>query len=147
MCVLLYACLYSWVCVCEIFHSVFCSSIVLFVCFHFETCIYINLCVYAHIFFAWCLLFKLNEKHRHTELNDTNSQIRSMGNERFSVYFLLLSKNSFMIYDLLSIMRTLSLNMRAHIFMLFVRMFRFIAFFNSDIYRYFLTNFLALWDT
>lgn len=122
------------------FHQSFCLFL-----FHVHISVYE--CVCAH-FLALGLLFKLNEKtHTHTDIQTQNwmtpIRIRSMGNERFSVRFLLLLllKNSFMIYDLLSIMRTLSLSVGVYnvqVYCIFHRR-------HLD-FDFFLSNFLALWD-
>lgn len=122
-------------------------SINRFVCFY-VSCAYFSQwvcvcmrCVCVH-FFAHGLLFKLNEKNTRTQHTHSNSKLNDTNSDSFhgqwaffcTVFLLLLLKNSFMIYDLLSIeFELVSVCVRT--------MFRFIAFFIGDIWSLFFVQF------
>lgn len=97
-----------FVCVKYFIQLFFRQSFCLFL-FHVHICVSVYMCAF---FCCSRFAFQIEWKtHRHTQIQNwmTPIRIHSMGNERFSVRFFVLKKNSFMIYDLLSIMRKLGL--------------------------------------
>lgn len=123
---------------CEIFHSAF--------FLHQTFSLFFTSCVRKLFSLSVCFSnwMKTHSHTWNTKLNDTNSdsfhgQIEC---SFFCALFWKRKKNSFMIYDLLSIMRTLRLSARTYTCVcVYFKMFRFIAFFSDDIWTSFFVQF------